>query len=112
MLRKSLRLSPVPVHSMVLGGLAISYNSLGQHDEAIATYKKVLQFYGPDHLLAHLGLAGVYAFMDREEEARAEGAQVMRIDPNFSLDRFMKGLPYDQSRKDRIADALRKAGLK
>ena len=90
----------------------MSYSALGQYEEAIATYKKELQFYGPDQLMAHLGLAGTYARMGREKEARSEGAEVMRIDPEFSLERFIKSLPYDQSRKDRVADALRKAGLK
>ena len=112
MLQKSLRLSPVPVHSQVLGILASSYSWLGQYEEAIATYKKVLQIYGPDHLLAHIGLAATYALMDREKEARAEGAEVLRIDPKFSWERWIKGLPYDQSRKDRMADAFRKVGLK
>jgi tetratricopeptide (TPR) repeat protein len=111
MLQKSLRLSPIPVNSWVLGVLAHSYRELGQYEEAIATYKKVLQIYGPDHLLAHLELAITYALMDREKEACAEGAEVMRIDPKFSLERYIKGLPYDQSRKDRMAGALRKAGL-
>jgi adenylate cyclase len=112
MLQKSLRLSPIPVHSQVLGMLATSYGLLGQREEAIATYKKVLQIYGPDHLLAHIGLAANYALMDCENEARAEGAEVLRIDPKFSWERWVKGLPYSQSLKDRLADALRKAGLK
>jgi adenylate cyclase len=111
LLQKSLRLSPIPVHSQVLGILAGAYGALGQYEEAIATYKKVLQFYGPDHLLAHVGLAATYAVMDLEKEARAESAEVLRIDPKFSWERWIKGLPYDQSRKDRIADALRKVGL-
>jgi adenylate cyclase len=112
MLQKSLRLSPVPIHSQVMGILASSYSWLGQYEEAIATYKKVLQLYGPDHLMAHLGLAAAYAFLGREEEARAEGKEVMRIDPKFSIERLIKGAPWDQSRKDRVADGLRKAGLK
>jgi adenylate cyclase len=112
MLQKSLRLSPIPVHSQVLGVLAGSYTRLGQYEDAIATYKKVLQIYGPDHLLAHIGLAVTYAQMDRENEARTEGAEVLRIDPKFSWERWVKGLPYSQAVKDTIADALRKAGLK
>ena len=111
-LQRCLRLSPVPVHSRVLGILADSYNALGQYDEAIATYQKALHIYGPDMLITHLGLAAAYARMGRENEARAEGAEVMRIDPEFSLERFIKSLPYDQSRKDSTADALRVAGLK
>jgi adenylate cyclase len=113
MLQKSLRLSPIPVHSQVLGILANSYIWLDQYEEAITTYKKVLQFYGSDHLMAHLGLAAAYALSGREKEALFEGAEVMRIDPKFSLERYLKGLPaYDQARKDRVAHALRKAGLK
>jgi len=112
MLQKSLRLSPIPVNSWVLSVLALSYRELGQYEEAIATYEKVLQIYGPDHLLAHLELAITYALMDREKENRIEGAEVIRIDPKFSIERYIKVLPFDQSRKDRIADALRKAGLK
>jgi adenylate cyclase len=112
MLQKCLRLSPIPMSSNVLAALAGSHLWLGQYEEAIATYKKVLQFYGSDHLMAHLGLARAYADLNREDEARAEGAEVMRIDPKFSVERFIKSLPYDQSRKDRVADAFRKAGLK
>ena len=111
-LQKCLRLSPVPVHSQVLGILAASYALLGQNEEAVATYKKVLHVYGPDQLLAHIGLACTYAFMGREKEARSEGAEVMRIDPGFSLERYINSRPYDQPTKDRVADALRKAGLK
>jgi adenylate cyclase len=112
MLQKSLRLSPIPIHSNVLGLLANSYAMLGQYEEAIATYKKVLQIYGPDHSMAHIGLAVTYAVMGRENEARSEGAEVLRIDPKFSWERWIKALPWDRSRKDRVADALRKAGLK
>jgi len=110
-LKKCLRLSPVPVHSQVLGILANSYVALGQFEEGIATYKKVLHVYGPDQLLSHVGLAITYAFMNREKEARSEGAEIMRIDPEFSVERFLRSRSYDQSTKDRIAGALRKAGL-
>jgi adenylate cyclase len=110
--QKCLRLSPVPVHSRVLGMLADSYSQLGQFEEAIATYKKQLRIYGPDQLLTHLALAATYAKIGRENEARSEGEEVMRIDPEFSLERFIKSLPWDQYRKDQLAGALRKAGLK
>jgi TolB-like protein/tetratricopeptide (TPR) repeat protein len=111
-LQKCLRLSPVPVHSRVLGILAISCREVGQYEESIATYKKELQFAGPDQLMAHLGMAFTYVLMGREKESHSECAEVMRIDPEFSLERFIKSLPYDQSEKDRVASALRKAGLK
>ena len=51
--------------------------------------------------------------MGREKEARAEAAEVLRIDPNFSLDRFAKVFPYkDHSITDNLVNACRKAGLK
>ena len=112
MLQKSLRLSPIPIHSQVLGVLANSYRQLGQYEEAIATYKKMLHRYGPDHLLAHLDLGVTYALMDREKEARAEGMEVLRIDPKFSIERYVKAIPLDQSKKDQYIELLSKAGLK
>jgi len=83
----------------------------GRFEEAVSTYKKALQL-APDDIFARAGLATTYIMMGREKEARAEGAEILRIDPNFTIERFLKGAPGNQSYKDRIADALRKAGLK
>ncbi len=51
--------------------------------------------------------------MGREKEARSEAVEVLRVNPKFSLDSLPKMLPYkDQSETDKVANALRKAGLK
>ena len=51
--------------------------------------------------------------MGREKDALTEAAEVLRINPKFSLDYFAKTLTYkDQSVNDRTVAALRKAGLK
>jgi hypothetical protein len=51
--------------------------------------------------------------MGREQEARAEGAEVLRLNPKFSVDSYAKILTFkDQSVIDNFVDALRKAGLK
>ena len=51
--------------------------------------------------------------MGREKEARAEAAEVLRVNPKFSLNSLAKMLPYkDQSQTDKIVNALRKAELK
>jgi hypothetical protein len=77
------------------------------------TYKKALQLFGADDLIAHMGLAAVYILMGREKEAHAEAAEVMRIDPKFSVESYLRRLPYeDQKKIDNIASALHKAGLK
>ena len=112
-LKKSLRLSPIAVNCNVLVFLGNAHRDLGQYEEALATLKKSLQLCGSDHLLGHLALSITYMLIGLEKEARAEASEVMRIDPNFSVERYMKSVPLvDQSRKDRHADALRKAGLK
>jgi hypothetical protein len=51
--------------------------------------------------------------MGREKQAQAEAAEVLTINPTYSLESFAKRLSYkDQSQNDKIIDALRKAGLK
>ncbi len=51
--------------------------------------------------------------MGRDKDARAEAAEVLRINPKFSLDSLGKILPYkDLSETDKIVNALRRAGLK
>ncbi|MBL6979115.1 MAG: hypothetical protein ISR61_09205 [Desulfobacteraceae bacterium] len=78
----------------------------------MSTLKKVLRR-SPNNLWAHVGLAIGYSSSDREEEARNEAIEILRIDPKFSLKHFGKRHMYkDQADTDRIAGALRKAGLK
>jgi hypothetical protein len=53
--------------------------------------------------------------MGREKEARAEAAEVLRLNPKFSVDshaKFLAGVGIDQSQIDKIVNGLRKAGLK
>ena len=47
-----------------------------------------------------------------EEEARAGAKEILRINPKFSVERYMKANPLkDPAARDRLAQALRKAGL-
>ena len=88
------------------------YRLTGRFEEAVSAYKKSIQR-GPNNIFAHIQLAVTYIVMGREKEARAEAAEVLRINPKFSLDSYAKVLAYkDQSVNDRIVAALRKAGLK
>jgi hypothetical protein len=51
--------------------------------------------------------------MGRESDARAEAAEVLRINPKYSLENVAKISWYkDRSYTDRLIAALRKAGLK
>jgi hypothetical protein len=50
----------------------------------------------------------------QDKEASMEAAEVLKINPNFSLEAYAKRLspPKDQSQRDAFLNALRKAGLK
>ena len=110
-LQKAVRLNPFgPDFFYLIYGLALRMT--GRFEEAVSAYKKVLQRL-PDNFFAHLGLAATYSMMGREQEASVEAGEVLRINPNFSVDSYVKRSLYkDQSEKDKVADALRKAGLK
>jgi hypothetical protein len=55
----------------------------------------------------------VNSLLGREEEARAEAAEMLRINPKFSVEKWAKRLTYkNQADADRFISALRKAGLK
>jgi adenylate cyclase len=110
-LKKSLRLSPILPMPQCMHLLAGAYRSLGRYDEAVAIFKKLIRR-EPDHLPAHLGLAATYVMVGRMEEARAEAAEVLRIDPQFSVERFAKAMPYKQKMIDQLVESWRKAGLR
>jgi adenylate cyclase len=111
-LKKALRLSPVPF-SMTLGSLAGSYRNLGRYEESIAVYKEMTQR-EPDALNGRLGLTATYMMAGMESEARAQAAEVLRINPNFSLEQYAKANPLKNRTdlRDRTIEPLRKAGLK
>jgi hypothetical protein len=56
---------------------------------------------------------GYSRLMGKEEEAKAVAADLLRINPKFSLEYVAKTSPYKrQEDKDQLIQGLRKAGLK
>ena len=110
--QKAIRLNPFGP-SYLYRDFGDALRSTGRFEEAVSAYKKAIQI-APDNIMAHIGLAATYSRMGREKEARAEAAEVLRINPKFSLDNHVKSLPppQDQSKRDENINALRKAGLK
>ena len=102
--KKAIRLNPMPPN-WYLWSLGLSYGHMGQYDEAITWCEKAVR-QAPDSLLARIMMTAVYSWSGRDEEARAEAAEVLRINPNFSLEKFAKKAGPD------LVSALRKAGLK
>ena len=109
--QKAIRLNPFGP-SYLYRQLGIALRHTRRFEEAVSAFKKAIQL-APDDIQAHINLTTTYIWMGREKEARAEAAEVLRINPKFSLDSYAKTLPYkDQSINDRVVAALRKAGLK
>ncbi len=74
--------------------LGSAYAQTGRFEEAVSAYKKALLRASDLDILAHLGLAATYIALGREKEARAEAAEVLRINPKFSLDNYAKTIPH------------------
>ena len=110
-LETAIRVNPLPDSSPYLQ-LGVAYRDLGQYDKAITVCKKGNSIY-PDNLFIHTVLATTYSMAGREKEARAEAAEVLRINPEFSVEFFSKVVPYkNKADRDRVVNAMRKAGLK
>jgi adenylate cyclase len=94
-----------------LNSIGAVYDLAGRPEEAIAPLKQYLSRY-PNILGAHLTLAAVYSELGKEAEARAEAAEVLRINPQFSLEVHKQRTPIkDPAVLERHIAALRKAGL-
>jgi adenylate cyclase len=108
---KAIRLNPMPP-SYYFHSLGHASFAMGQLEEARRAYKKAIQL-EPTNLFAHLGLAAAHSYMGLQEKARASAAEVLRLDPRFSLNGFEKMIPLKNRGRIRgYIDALRKAGLK
>ncbi len=111
LLEKAKRLNPIPA-DWLLEDLATAYRMTGRYEEAIAELNKVIHR-NPDYTGAWLNLAAIYSSLGREEEARAAAAEVLRLEPKFSLEPFAQTLVFkNKADTDLYIDSLRKAGLK
>jgi adenylate cyclase len=91
-----------------------AYNQMGRYAEAIDALRRGLQ----DNPNVHVELAYAYSELGRQQDARAEAAEVLRVSPKFSVEEFKQMLPgYFEGpsaspRAQRLLADLRKAGLK
>jgi adenylate cyclase len=110
LLEKAIRLNP-KAPSLYFRRLGTCYRDLGRYEEAIVQLKKAIKL-TPDSLYPHIALAVTYSLSGRDEEARAEVLEVLRIQPKISLESLAKRVAYkNKADVDRLIEALRKAGL-
>jgi protein involved in temperature-dependent protein secretion len=91
--------------------LAGAYRDIEKHEEAIQWGEKAVQK-NPKNVLSRVMLCSIYSLAGRMDEARVQAKEIMRLNPNFSVERLARTDPTkNQIVKKRYIDALRKAGL-
>jgi adenylate cyclase len=112
--KKAMRLSPV-YYNWYLMVLGRCYYLTGRYEEAIATHKKGLdrsKILGFNPLMLHLDLAASYMRIGQEEKARSHAEEVLRINPEFSLDWVRNNYLYkDPVNLNLFLTSMRNAGL-
>ena len=89
----------------------MAFRNNEQYEKAIQWAKKAL-INNPDQLSAYITLVACYISLNLSEETGNAIEEVLRINPNFSLEHYAQVIPYkNQETADRFIRALRKAGL-
>lgn len=111
LIEKAIRLNPIPPDHY-LNFLGNTYSFLRRYEDAIEVFEVVLKR-SPNNLGTHLMLTAAYSGSGREEEARQQAKELLRLDPTFSLEQYAE-IPWikDEAEAERFIDLLRKAGLK
>jgi tetratricopeptide (TPR) repeat protein len=108
---QALRLKP-DTPDIHLADVGTVYALAGRHEEVRAFLQRYLSRF-PNNLPVHLTLAAVYSELGQTAEARAEVAEVLRLNLNFSLEvARQRSAIKDPATLERYIAALRKAGLK
>jgi adenylate cyclase len=108
--KRAIRLNPLDP-SMALQGLGQVYCRTGRYEEAIPLLKQAIRN-RPQMFQAHLELAACYAGLGKEEEAHAAAAEVLKMNPKFTVEGQAKVMQLkDKALKERYLENLRKAGL-
>jgi hypothetical protein len=79
-----------------------------RYDDVIksTSLKNPLKYYD------HAYLAAAYAYLGRDDEARAAAAEVLRLQPGFSIQLYSKQEPYkDPADFEHLLQGFHKAGL-
>ncbi len=84
---------------------------LGRYDESARIYEEVVKN-NPGFISGHRGLAAAYAYLGRIEDAEWEGAEILVLQPDFSLGREKASNAFKRPEDmERYLEGLRQAGL-
>ncbi len=110
MFARAKRLSP-RFPAWILGMEGLAQHMLGRHEDAIVSLNEgIRRLPGGPH--ARPRLIAVYADLDRLEEAKVAAAELLELNPDFSVKNYVKAQPFKApERKEWMRDLLLKAGL-
>ena len=111
LIEKAIRLNPRhPINYLSFLGMA--YCLAKRYEEALVTLQGAT-LRNSNYLPPHLHLLVSYSELGRDAEARAELAEIRRLNPNVNLEWYRRVMPFkDPADLERYLTALRKAGLK
>ncbi len=114
LIENAIRLNPLQPTLAFLQAAGSIYAFAGHYEKALEIYKKATQR-EPRNFMGYSGVAVSGSMLGRMDEARAAVQELLRIDPQYSIEKykrliFLRG-DRDQTAIDRFVEALRKAGL-
>ena len=108
-LKRVMRLDPFysPICTYYLGA---AYFFLGRYQEALGLIRSAALRL-PEHRPSKVLLAAVSAQLGNDQQTRAAAADVRRAEPAFTISKWLKTQRIGEKESERLANALRKAGL-
>jgi len=92
--------------------LGVAHYLLKQYSQALPPLQECVSR-APNLRSVHVWLAAIYAQLGKLEEAQTEAVDVLRIEPQYTIERTQARLsPFKRSEDaEHLIDGLRKAGL-
>jgi TolB-like protein/Tfp pilus assembly protein PilF len=90
-LKKAIRLNP-HAPGWYLHNLAGAYRNVEKFEEATHWAERAVQ-QNPKNVLSRIVLCSIYSQSGRMDKARAQAQEIMRVNPNFSVDRLARTSP-------------------
>jgi len=106
---KALRISPIPSANILFSG-AMANRDCKDYERCIALGEKSIML-APDSLFSHTALTCCYALSGQMEKARSSAAEVLRINPNYTVKDPSKSGGPNKEANARWRKAVIEAGL-